>query len=67
MVVVRYAQAPVGWWQDPKGTMQPPGSFLSPSSRVPLQNLSAVNNGSASHDARGRLKKWVETVLHRRT
>jgi len=29
-----YLQYPTGWWQDGKGRMQPPGSFLDPSLRV---------------------------------
>ena len=31
----RYVQNPAGWWQDSKNRMQPPGSFLDPSLRVP--------------------------------
>ena len=33
--MTRYVQDPAGWWQDSKGRMQPPGSFLDPSLRVP--------------------------------
>src|SRR5208282_1796073 len=33
--LTKYVQKPAGWWQDSKGRMQPPGSFLDPSLRVP--------------------------------
>ena len=33
--MTKYVQKPAGWWQDAKGRMQPPGSFLDPSLRVP--------------------------------
>lgn len=29
-----YMQYPTGWWQDRKGRMQPPGSFLDRSLRI---------------------------------
>jgi hypothetical protein len=28
------SMTPTGWWQNSKGQMQPPGSFLDPSLRV---------------------------------
>jgi hypothetical protein len=53
---VSYSQAPVGWWQDSKGRMQPPGSFLSPSLRIPPEDPSA--NGRSVARSRGpRFKK----------
>ena len=35
--MTRYVQKPAGWWQDSKGRMQPPGSYLDPSLRVPSE------------------------------
>jgi hypothetical protein len=60
---MRPDQTPVGWWQDGKGRMQPPGSFLSPSLRVPPENPPGVVGASVS--PRGRLKKLTLAVLHR--
>jgi len=57
VVVVRYRQAPVGWWQDAKGLMQPPGSFLSPSLRVLPDDLSAANSSLAPASPRGWFRK----------
>jgi hypothetical protein len=53
---VSYAQAPVGWWQDSKGRMQPPGSFLSPSLRIPPEDPSATGRSVARSRSR-RFKK----------
>jgi hypothetical protein len=36
--VTKYVQKPAGWWQDSKGRMQPPGSYLDPSLRVPSES-----------------------------
>lgn len=55
---MRYVQDPVGWWQDSRGQMQPPGSFVSASLRVLPKDLAA-----SSH--RGRLKRWTTGLLHR--
>jgi hypothetical protein len=65
VVVVSYAQAPVGWWQDSKGQMQPPGSFLSPALRVPPEG-SAERRMPAPVAPPGRFKKWTSAVRHRR-
>jgi hypothetical protein len=42
---MKYAQEPVGWWQDHKGTMQPPGSYLDPSLRVTSASLRVTSEG----------------------
>ena len=65
MVVVRYAQAPMGWWQDSKRQMQPPGSFLSPSLRVGTDQPpdGVVPTVASTH---GRLKKWTAAIVHGR-
>jgi hypothetical protein len=65
MVVVRYSQAPVGWWQDGKGLMQPPGSFLSPSLRVGQDDVAAANGSSAAASQRGWFRKWAAGVTRR--
>jgi hypothetical protein len=62
---VSYAQAPVGWWQDSKGTMQPPGSFLSPSLRVPSEGPSGADTTAVTSSSRGRFKKWTNARLRR--
>jgi hypothetical protein len=41
----RARQAPVGWWQDAKGRMQPPGSFLAPALRHPSEGRAGANPG----------------------
>jgi hypothetical protein len=64
VVVVSYAQAPVGWWQDAKGQMQPPGSFLSPALRVP-SGVSAEGGASTPAVPAGRFKKWTSMMRHR--
>jgi hypothetical protein len=61
---MRPDQTPVGWWQDAKGRMQPPGSFLAPSLRVPSESPSALAGASLT-TPRGRLKKWTRAVLQR--
>jgi hypothetical protein len=58
---MRPDQTPVGWWQDAKGRMQPPGSFLSPSLRVPPEGSS----GAVVTTPRSRLHKWTLGVLQR--
>jgi hypothetical protein len=59
---VSYAQSPVGWWQDSKGRMQPPGSYLSPSLRVPP----GVDTSEGTSIPRGRFTKWTAALLRRR-
>jgi len=56
---MRYVQDPVGWWQDSKGQMQPPGSFVSTSLRARPEDLPASS-------LRGRLRRWTTDLLHRR-
>ena len=58
---MRPDQTPVGWWQDAKGRMQPPGSFLAPSLRVPPEGSS----GEVGTAPRSRLNKWILGVLQR--
>ncbi len=64
VVVMSYLQPPVGWWQDAKGTMQPPGSFLAPSLRVPSGNPGNV--GTTAVTAPSRFKRWVKARHDRR-
>jgi hypothetical protein len=56
VVVMSYAQSPVGWWQDAKGKMQPPGSFLSPSLRLPGGD---VGTAEMTPYSRSRFKRWA--------
>jgi len=56
----QYVQKPAGWWQDSKGRMQPPGSFLDPSLRVP----SALPRETASRLSATRFRRF--TVAARR-
>ena len=59
MVFVSYSQVPVGWWQDAKGTMQPPGSYLAPSLRIPTNGSAGVESGTMTLSPRSRFKKWT--------
>src|SRR5579863_10772733 len=61
VVGVSYAQTPVGWWQDAKGTMQPPGSFLTPSRRLSPEGDAVGTGGTRS--ARSRLGRWTSALL----
>jgi hypothetical protein len=64
---MNYAQAPIGWWQDSKGRMQPPGSFMSPSLRVPAADQAGHDGVSVlTSPTRGRFRRWTATVLHQR-
>lgn len=64
VVVMRYAPAPIGWWQDSKGRMQPPGSFSSPSLRVPPEDDAATEGVTTpTAAARGRFKKRTVSLL----
>src|SRR6202035_1618344 len=67
VVVMRYVQAPAGWWQDEKGRMQPPGAFPSPSQRVPPEADDVADGVSVpTPPTRGRFKKWTLALLPHR-
>jgi hypothetical protein len=65
VVFVSYSQVPVGWWQDAKGTMQPPGSFLVPSLRIP-SDVSGAGSGPKASSPRSRFKQWKAARPERR-
>ena len=48
-------QYPTGWWQDAKGRMQPPGSFLDRSLRI-------TSTTSVETD-RPSFTKWARRLL----
>jgi len=52
----QYVQKPAGWWQDSKGRMQPPGSFLDPSLRVP----SELPKETAYRPSAARFRRFIE-------
>jgi hypothetical protein len=57
---MKYAQEPAGWWQDKKGTMQPPGSYLDPSLRVTPEGapvVAALSRPKGSHRFLGSLRR----------
>jgi hypothetical protein len=53
-----YVQYPTGWWQDRKGRMQPPGSFLDPSLRVIPAARAKTERPTPTKWAR----RWMATV-----
>jgi hypothetical protein len=50
-----YIQVPVGWWQDSKGRMQPPGSFLDPSLRLQSERSARRAERSSTRTSRRSL------------
>lgn len=67
VVVMRYVSAPIGWWQDSKGRMQPPGSFSSPSLRIPPEDDAGADGAPVpTTPAGGRFKKWTVALLPHR-
>jgi len=50
-----YLQYPTGWWQDRKGRMQPPGSFLDPSLRV--------TSAASAETAHPSPMKWARRLM----
>jgi hypothetical protein len=66
VAMTNYAQSPVGWWQDAKGRMQPPGSYLAPARRLPAEGATGAEGATATSAPRGRIRKWTMAVLHGR-
>ena len=60
---MNYAQSPVGWWQDAKGQMQPPGSYLAPARRVPAEGATGADGATTASAPRSRLRKWTMAML----
>ena len=59
--MTKYVQKPAGWWQDSKGRMQPPGSYLDPSLRVPPE----LPRGTADRlSATGWIRRVVAVHRH---
>ena len=58
---MRYIQVPAGWWQDSKGRMQPPGSFLDPALRI----SSARTPEGAEHSSSRRRRRFLGAMRHR--
>jgi hypothetical protein len=46
--MTKYVQKPTGWWQDSNGAMQPPGSYLDPTLRVPPEPAESGSRSSAA-------------------
>lgn len=49
---MKYIQVPVGWWQDSKGIMQPPGSYLDVSLRIPSKRFARRAEQSSMNRSR---------------
>ena len=56
------SMTPTGWWQDSKGQMQPPGSFLDPSLRV--KSESSTETAGLSPIKWVRRAQWLLRVGH---
>jgi hypothetical protein len=60
---MRYIQVPAGWWQDQKGTMQPPGSFLDPALRIKSKNSTVRNELSSTRRSHRLLDSFRRRTL----
>lgn len=54
--MTKYVQKPAGWWQDSKGRMQPPGSYLDRSLRVPPELTRETAGGLSA-------TRWIRHLI----
>jgi hypothetical protein len=58
-----YVQAPIGWWTDPNGVHQPPGSYLNAELRVSADGSPApASQQSHAHRGRSLLRSLIHPV-----